>query len=149
MLSFSACAALSAAGSTGDLEGKGSFMARAGFLFLMLLTALLLAPGPSSPLLAQSASMSRPANPNLTPKQSRGENLFLQRCSVCHLRRQLKFGSPPTTGPSLQGLFRSDDPEEQQRLLEQIRNGSPNMPGFRYGLDPRQIDDLISYLKVF
>lgn len=124
-------------------------MAKAGLVFVMLLSGLLLAGGPGSILLAQDSSVSRPDSASLTPQQARGENLFLQRCSVCHLRRQLKFGAPPTSGPSLKGLFKTDDREEQQRLLEQIRNGSPNMPGFRYGLSSRQIDDLLAYLKVF
>lgn len=124
-------------------------MAKAGLVSVMLLSGLLLAGGPGSTLLAQNSSVSRPPTASLTAQQARGEGLFLQRCSVCHLRRQLKFGSPATTGPSLKGLFKTDDREEQQRLLEQIRNGSENMPGFRYGLSSRQIDDLAAYLKVF
>src|SRR5690348_11541950 len=102
--SLSACyASRPAAGCNGDWGGRDSFMAKAGLVFVMLLSGLLLAGGPGSILLAQDSSVSRPDSASLTPQQARGENLFLQRCSVCHLRRQLKFGAPPTSGPSLKG----------------------------------------------
>ena len=101
------------------------------------------------PLLAQTASSTKPAatGPNYTEQQWRGEGLFLQRCSICHLARKLKnIGSPPTVGPDLSGVFANATPDEEKTLRTHILRGSPNMPGFQYGLEPKDIDDLIAYL---
>jgi mono/diheme cytochrome c family protein len=100
-------------------------------------------------LLAQTASSTEPAAtaPNYTQQQWRGDGLFLQRCSICHLARKLKnVGSPPTVGPDLSGIFANATPDEEKTLRTYILKGSPNMPGFQYGLEPKDIDDLIAYL---
>jgi mono/diheme cytochrome c family protein len=83
----------------------------------------------------------------LSAEQRRGEGLFLQRCSICHLPRKLKFGSPPVIGPSLSGQFKDATPEQMKTLRGFILKGGPDMPGFQYGLDAKEIDDLIAYLK--
>jgi mono/diheme cytochrome c family protein len=83
----------------------------------------------------------------LSEQESRGEGLFLQRCSLCHLPRKLKFGSPPVVGPSLSGLFKEADADQQKFLRGLILKGDPKMPGFQYGLEPNEVDDLIAYLK--
>jgi mono/diheme cytochrome c family protein len=77
----------------------------------------------------------------------RGEGLFLQRCSLCHLPRKLKFGSPPVIGPSLSGQFKDATPDQMKVLQGFILKGGPDMPGFQYGLDGKQLDDLMAYLK--
>lgn len=77
----------------------------------------------------------------------RGEGLFLQRCSLCHLPRKLKFGSPPVIGPSLSGQFKDATPDQLKVLQGFILKGGPDMPGFQYGLDAKQLDDLLAYLK--
>jgi mono/diheme cytochrome c family protein len=92
-------------------------------------------------------SAPRPGSPTLSSEQRRGEGLFLQRCSICHLPRKLKFGSPPVIGPSLSGQFKDTTPEQMKTLRGFILNGGPDMPGFQYGLEPKEIDDLIAYLK--
>lgn len=83
----------------------------------------------------------------LSDQERRGEGFFLQRCSLCHLPRKLKFGSPPVVGPSLAGLFKDATPEQMKILRGFILKGGPNMPGFQYGLETKEIDDLIAYLK--
>ena len=83
----------------------------------------------------------------LTEQETRGEGLFLQRCSICHLPRKLKFGSPSVVGPSLGGLFKDADPEQQKILRNFILKGGPDMPGFQYGLETKEVDDLVAYLK--
>lgn len=83
----------------------------------------------------------------LTDQQRRGEGLFLQRCSLCHLPRKLKFGSPAVIGPILSGQFKDASPEQMKTLRGFILKGGPDMPGFQYGLEPREVDDLIEYLK--
>lgn len=102
----------------------------------------------ASSLKAQNNSSSTvPATRKLTEQESRGEGFFLQRCSLCHLPRKLKFGSPPVIGPSLSGQFRDATPDEMKVLRGFILKGGPDMPGFQYGLEPKEVDDLIAYLK--
>lgn len=105
--------------------------------------------GQGAPLLAQDSS-TKPAAaaPMYTEQQWRGEGIFLQRCSICHLVKKLKnIGSPPTVGPDLSGVFATATPDEEKTLRTYILKGSPNMPGFQFGLDTKDIDDLIAYLK--
>ena len=92
-------------------------------------------------------AVSRSTTVQLSDQERRGEGFFLQRCSLCHLPRKLKFGSPPVIGPSLAGLFKDAAPDQMKVLRGFILKGGPNMPGFQYGLAPREIDDLIAYLK--
>jgi mono/diheme cytochrome c family protein len=88
-----------------------------------------------------------PAAEKLGEQEMRGEGLFLQRCSLCHLPRKLKFGSPPVVGPSLSGQFKDLNPDQQKILRNFILKGDPDMPGFQYGLEPKEVDDLIAFLK--
>jgi mono/diheme cytochrome c family protein len=101
---------------------------------------------------AYLAAQNKPAEPmpradKLSEEARRGEGLFLQRCSLCHLPRILKFGSPPVIGPSLSGQFKDASPDQMKILRGFILKGGPDMPGFQYGLEPKEIDDLIAYLK--
>jgi mono/diheme cytochrome c family protein len=88
-----------------------------------------------------------PAAEKLNEQEMRGEGLFLQRCSLCHLPRKLKFGSPPVVGPSLSGQFKDSNPDQQKTLRGFILKGGPDMPGFQYGLEAKEVDDLIAFLK--
>ncbi len=122
---------------------KASVVALAGILGL----AMFCPRGPE-PLLAQNAPATAPSSPvKLSEQETRGENLFRQRCSLCHLPRKLKFGSPPVIGPDLSGLFKEAGPDKLKLLRGSILKGSPNMPGFQYGLETKEVDDLIAYLK--
>lgn len=89
----------------------------------------------------------RSTTQTLTGEQRRGEGLFLQRCSICHLPRKLKFGSPPVIGPSLGGQFKDATPEQMKTLRGFILKGGPDMPGFQYALEPKEMDELIAYLR--
>jgi mono/diheme cytochrome c family protein len=113
----------------------------------ILILALVYSPG-SGLLLAQNAPASAPSSPaKLTAQETRGENLFRQRCSLCHLPRKLKFGSPAVIGPDLTGVFKEAGPDKMKLLTGAILKGGPDMPGFQYGLEPKEVDDLIAYLK--
>ena len=99
-------------------------------------------------LLAQNKPFaSPPAAEKLSEEARRGEGLFLQRCSLCHLPRKLKFGSPAVIGPSLSGQFKDASADQMKILRGFILKGGPDMPGFQYGLEPKEVDDLIAYLK--
>jgi mono/diheme cytochrome c family protein len=102
----------------------------------------------SKRLSAQNAPATAAASPaKLNDQETRGENLFRQRCSLCHLPRKLKFGSPPVIGPDLTGLFKEAAPDKMKLLRGTILKGGPDMPGFQYGLEPKEIDELIAFLK--
>jgi mono/diheme cytochrome c family protein len=104
--------------------------------------------GGASYLPAQSKpAAALPAAEKLNEQEMRGEGLFLQRCSLCHLPRKLKFGSPPVIGPSLGGQFKDATPDQQKVLRGFILKGGPDMPGFQYGLEPKDVDDLVAFLK--
>jgi mono/diheme cytochrome c family protein len=99
-------------------------------------------------LLAQGKPAATPPGAEkLSDDARRGEGLFLQRCSLCHLPRKLKFGSPPVIGPGLSGQFKDATPDQMKVLRGFILKGGPDMPGFQYGLEPKEVDDLITYLK--
>ncbi len=74
--------------------------------------------------------------------------LYKRRCALCHYisRPDAKFA------PSLKDLFErrtlmDGKPVNDQNVSEWIANGSPNMPGFRYSLDQREIQLLVRFLK--
>jgi mono/diheme cytochrome c family protein len=107
----------------------------------ILLAATVYLPAQDKPVTAL------PAAQKLNEQEMRGEGLFLQRCSLCHLPRKLKFGSPPVIGPSLSGQFKDPNPDQQKILRGFILKGGPDMPGFQYGLETKEVDDLIAFLK--
>jgi mono/diheme cytochrome c family protein len=121
-------------------------------LSITLLGAFLFAAfytGRSASLSAQDRPGRKPTAQEKTMSESetRGEGLFLQRCALCHLPKILKFGSPPVVGTNLSGVFKKASPDVEKTLRQFIQKGSADMPGFQYGLDPKQMDDLVSYLK--
>jgi mono/diheme cytochrome c family protein len=126
-------------------------MMRMKIVFVTIASILGLAsfyPGRASRLPAQNTPATAPSSPaKLSEQETRGEGLFRQRCSLCHLSRILKFGSPAVIGPNLSGLFKEAGPDKQKLLRGSILKGGPDMPGFQYGLEPKEVDDLIAFLK--
>ena len=107
-------------------------------------------------LFAQSQQASPPARSNATTpvlneQQRLGKGLFMQNCSLCHLPDRDNPKNPvddgSTVGPLLKGLFRGEKPRREDVVREFIQKGTPRMPGFRYGLEPKEIDNIIAYLK--
>jgi cytochrome c2 len=96
----------------------------------------------------QSSSAARkPTTPRpvLNEQQRRGEALFVQNCPLCHVPSHQKQ-TLGIQGPILKGMFGADADEDFLRQF--IQQGIPGkMPGFRYDLEPKQIDDIIAYLK--
>jgi mono/diheme cytochrome c family protein len=98
--------------------------------------------GGDQPAAAQKSAAPRPA---LNEQQKSGEAWFVQNCTLCHMptnqKKRLKIIAPP-----LEGMFGEDANSDVLRQF--IQNGVPGkMPAFRFGLDPKQIDDIIAYLK--
>jgi mono/diheme cytochrome c family protein len=89
-----------------------------------------------------SEAQSAVTEPALVASQLAGRNLFAQHCVVCHVRTLIT--AVRTYGPALskESLGGQDDV-----LRELISNGTPNMPGFKYSLEPGEIGTIIAYLK--
>ena len=84
----------------------------------------------------------------LNDQQEKGQGLFLQRCSLCHLPQARRFvPSAPMLGPALTGLLKGAGAGKESAFREIILKGSPRMPGFQYGLSAKEIEDLVAYLK--
>ncbi len=85
---------------------------------------------------------------SLSPAQLAGKKLFLQRCSVCHLPplNVPQDPDPKPFGPLLSGSVRGAEKESRARNI--ILKGTARMPGFQYGLQSKQIDALMEYLKI-
>src|ERR1700733_11153220 len=77
----------------------------------------------------------------LTGIQKLGQRIFQQRCGVCHTAPAPAF---PMYGPALyKGLVDGNE----EAIKEMIRTGTSKMPGFRFGLEPAEIDAILEYLK--
>ena len=120
----------------------------AGKLFFALTGALLFSP--AGPARTQQSVSSAPA---LTEKQRTGRILFMQNCAFCHLpyRTEDKTGKETASiAPSLKGLLQKDKPLPDAAIRTFIAKGVPRkMPAFQYGLDPKEVDLIIEYLKVY
>jgi len=100
-------------------------------------------PGADQP--AATAQKSATPRPALNEQQKSGEAWFVQNCTLCHMptnqKKRLKI-----LAPALEGMFGAD--ADSDVLRQFIQNGVPGkMPAFRFGLDPKQIDDIVAYLK--
>jgi mono/diheme cytochrome c family protein len=138
---------LGAAGERG-LHDEGISILKIRMIVISVFWLATLCAGGRANLLAQSKPAATPPGAEkLSDDARRGEGLFLQRCSLCHLPRKLKFGSPPVIGPVLSGQFKDATPDQMKTLRGFILKGGPDMPGFQYGLEPKEVDDLIAYLK--
>jgi streptogramin lyase/mono/diheme cytochrome c family protein len=76
---------------------------------------------------------------------ARGQEIYYYKCWMCH--NELAEGGAPKLG----GLFKrsalvSGDPLNDDTIKNQIRNGSANMPAYKYVLNEADINDLVSWL---
>jgi mono/diheme cytochrome c family protein len=113
---------------------------------LGLLPRLALLCGVGVLLSSVDAKAQQPARPATTASEiDTGKKLFVQRCSVCHMP-PMGPGQPRPVARLLAGLVKSPETEAVARLI--IQKGIPTrMPGFEYGLEPREIDSIVAYLR--
>ena len=78
----------------------------------------------------------------LTEVQLKGKGMFQQRCAVCHM--PVVVDDDRTWGPELTAQTVNG---REAVIREFIRQGTPRMPGFQYGLSAEEIDNIIEYLK--
>ena len=107
----------------------------------MLRSALMLALVAALP--AAASAQPFPAEGTLYATQRLGRDLFTQHCMVCHEHTQITLAAHFGPDVSAQSLGGKDS-----ALFQQISNGSPNMPGFKYMFDQQQISAIVSYVKL-
>lgn len=77
----------------------------------------------------------------------------MQNCAFCHLpyRTEDKTGKETASiGPNLKGLLQKEKPLPEATIRGFISKGIPQkMPAFQYGLDAKEIDLIIQFLKVY
>jgi mono/diheme cytochrome c family protein len=76
-----------------------------------------------------------------TSVQKLGQRVFEQRCGICHAPARPGF---QMYGPA---LYKDLVNGSEDAIKEQIRSGSNKMPGFKFGLEPSEIDAIVEYLK--
>jgi mono/diheme cytochrome c family protein len=88
----------------------------------------------------------------LNDVQRTGKRLFSQNCALCHSPAKKNNKNPAdqgiTIGPRLNGLFTGPKALSDAVARTFIQKGvTDKMPGFQYGLQPKEIDAIIAYLK--
>ena len=83
-----------------------------------------------------------PSSKALSAAQLSGKNIFVQRCSVCHLPGMASYS---TYGPLLDVQVIASRGEAAVR--DQIMRGSARMPGFQYTLTQSEVDEIVQFLK--
>ena len=85
-----------------------------------------------------------PSTVKLNEQEEHGKGLYLQKCALCHSPKYQKPKTVPPVGPLLEGVLKKN---KELTVRGIIQKGGPDMPGFQYGLDAKQLDDLMAYLK--
>lgn len=91
---------------------------------------------------AQQANTNATSSASLNETQTLGRRIFQQRCAVCHTQS--------TPGARRYGpvIYKDLVDGNEDAIREFIRNGSTGkMPGFKYGLEPAEIDAIVEYFK--
>jgi mono/diheme cytochrome c family protein len=88
-----------------------------------------------------------PGKPQTEP-QKRGEALFAKHCPLCHIFTNQKKNLKIQASSDLVGLFK-DSTISEDAVRQLIQSGIPKMmPGFKYTLEPTELDNLMAYLKI-
>ena len=81
------------------------------------------------------------AEKSLNATRKLGQRVFEQRCGICHAPARAGF---QMYGPA---LYKDLVNGNEDAIKEMIRSGTVKMPGFRFGLEPSEIDAIVEYLK--
>ena len=84
----------------------------------------------------------------LTPQQAAGRKIYDNYCDRCHR----PYSTKGKKGPGLKGMFQQKYlqhtglPANDERVIDIIRNGRPDMPGYSQVMSAQDIEDLLAYL---
>ena len=89
---------------------------------------------------APNAFAQQPSD-GLTDQQRFGRQVMAQSCGVCHL--------PPARGAKTYGpvLSKATGGGDDALMRKVILEGTPRMPGFKYMLQPGEIDAIVAYVR--
>jgi len=96
------------------------------------------------------AMQAQPASSPAADKDAvaRGEIWFYQRCAICHVDRIDKDVTyKQILGPYLMGTLKNATPAREATARELIKAGTLRMPGYKYSLSDRELDELMAFLK--
>lgn len=80
--------------------------------------------------------------PQLTAQQQLGRRLYEQSCGICHVRPTLVAGM---YGPELSKINMGGNADVLRHI---ITNGTERMPAFKYQFTAKQIDAIVSYIRI-
>ena len=84
----------------------------------------------------------------LTPQQAAGRKIYDNYCDRCHR----PYSTKGKKGPGLKGVFQNKYlpqtglPATDERVIDIVRNGRPDMPGYSQVLTAQDIQDLLAYM---
>ena len=84
----------------------------------------------------------------LNPQQAAGRKIYDSRCDRCHE----PYSTRGKKGPGLKGVFKqpylsvSGLPANDERVVDIIRLGRKEMPGYSQTLNQHDIEELLAYL---
>jgi mono/diheme cytochrome c family protein len=84
----------------------------------------------------------------LNPQQAAGRKLYDNYCDRCHR----PYSTKGKKGPGMKGIFQhqylplSGLPANDDRVMDIIRNGRPDMPGYSQVMRAQDMQDLLAYL---
>jgi mono/diheme cytochrome c family protein len=84
----------------------------------------------------------------LNPEQSAGRKIYDSHCDRCHE----PYSTRGKKGPGLKGVFKqpylsiSGLPANDERVVDIIRMGRKEMPGYSQTLSHQDIDELLAYM---
>jgi len=103
---------------------------------------------------AQQSPAKAPAAlpPMLNEQQRMGDALFHQYCPLCHVPNRRVSKDPESEAAprvsSLDGRLREGRLSEADARAAILKGIPKRMPGFQYTLGPKELDDLIAFLKI-
>ena len=119
---------------------------------------------------AQSGSSASGADPQYDPHQrsgdvfymnrmgksgwERGREIWYMKCWICHndYTREANDPNLAPVAPTLKELYKrpvllSGQPVNDDTVKTKIREGGPQMPGYKYVLTDKDLNDLVAYLR--
>jgi mono/diheme cytochrome c family protein len=127
-------------------------------------------PAASAQTASQSGSGASAASPQYDPYQrsgdvfymnrfaktgwERGKEIWYMKCWICHndYTREANNPSEGPVAPTLKELYKrpvllSGKPVNDETVKDHIREGSRQMPGYKYVLTDKDLNDLVEYLR--
>jgi len=111
----------------------------------------LLFAGVLSGLMSLTSAQSVPPAAALTPVEKAGRSLFQTRCAMCHVGGEATSEmATPAAAPrasTMGPLLSRANTTNEAALRQKIKDGSAQMPGYKYTFSDPQVDQVIAFIK--